>query len=71
MSIARACYVTCDLCGDPAPVSVWGAKSARVVAAKYGWKRITGRDICPRHIVWETDEHERRTWHIEPLERAR
>jgi hypothetical protein len=52
--ISRASYVQCDRCGDPAQVSVEGAKGARAHARQEGFKRIavdTGlrhEDVCPR-----------------------
>lgn len=53
MTIRRACYVSCDVCGDPAETSTWGADDARRAARDQGYaQRVvkgTMRDICPRH----------------------
>lgn len=48
MSIARAWYVQCDRCGNPAEISVEGSKSARDYARVCnGFVRKGGQDICP------------------------
>lgn len=46
--IYRACYVVCDGCGDPAPISTEGAKEARIFARQVGYTRKRGQDICAR-----------------------
>lgn len=54
--IARACYVICDKCGDPAEVSTEGAEVARAMARAQGFTRVTviepnnirRRDLCSR-----------------------
>lgn len=56
--IARACYVICDRCGDPADeVSTGGAQIARTQARREGFVRIKrqrlpdsvkSEDVCSR-----------------------
>lgn len=46
--ISRACYVQCDQCGDPAEVSVEGAKLARQYARAQGYTYSGRLDLCPR-----------------------
>jgi hypothetical protein len=47
--ISRACYVECDLCGDPAPVAcVEGVSEARQLAANDGYRRVDDKDVCGR-----------------------
>lgn len=50
--ISKACYVTCDNCGDPAGVSTEGAKLARAYARAEGFVRVRvmGKmvDLCVR-----------------------
>lgn len=50
MAIAKACYVICDECGDPAAVSTEGAKVARQYARQQGYttKPKNDRDLCSR-----------------------
>jgi hypothetical protein len=43
-------YVSCDECGDPAPIECnFGARGARSLARDEGFTRVDGRDLCPRH----------------------
>lgn len=46
--IAKACYVQCDLCGDPAEVSTDGSRLAREYARQQGYIYVKRKDICPR-----------------------
>lgn len=48
MSIARARYVTCDRCGDPAEIVVEGATVARHVARSQGFICNRSGDWCGR-----------------------
>lgn len=48
MSISTLVYVMCDRCGDPAEAVPYGSKEARSVAKEEGWKRVKGKDVCPR-----------------------
>lgn len=59
--IRRACYVTCDLCDDPAPISTEGHADARRLAKLDGWRRVKGADICPRHEPPPADDRKVRT----------
>jgi hypothetical protein len=52
--ISHASYVQCDRCGDPAQVSVEGARGARAHARLEGFKHIDNKDICPRCL--QSDE---------------
>ena len=62
--IARACYVTCDRCGDPAEVSTEGAKLARRYAKHVGYVTLKRalpegtktEDVCPRCQLPEDGE---------------
>lgn len=57
--ISRACYVQCDRCGDPAPVSVEGAKIARAHARQVGYVYTASKeDVCSRCIAKMADEAE-------------
>ena len=53
VSIRTACYVGCDVCGDPAEITTRGAQDARNIASNDGWRRVKidgkTRDVCPRH----------------------
>lgn len=58
--IARACYVMCDGCGDPAEISTSGSKDARRLANAEGFVRVDGRDLCWRcrpAVPAMTDSH--------------
>lgn len=53
--IARACYVICDQCGNPAEISTEGANFARRLARAEGFSyevvhgehgSTAGRDLC-------------------------
>lgn len=47
MAIVRACYVVCDICGDPGPVECFeGAEGARRLARVAGFTYGNGKDIC-------------------------
>lgn len=48
MAIAKACYVICDKCGDPAEVSTEGDTLARTYARQQGYTFKGGKDLCPR-----------------------
>lgn len=45
--IAHLSYVMCDRCGNPASTVGDGAKEARRVAAREGFVRHDGEDLCP------------------------
>jgi len=49
--IASACYVQCDRCGDPAPISTDGADIARAHARQEGYKRVGKEDVCSRCLA--------------------
>lgn len=55
MSMARASYVRCDRCGNPAPVSTDGGCTARLIAKNEGWERIDGQDVCPWCLEGDTN----------------
>jgi hypothetical protein len=44
--ISQACYVQCDICGDPAEVSTEGYKVAREIAKYQGYIYVNKKDIC-------------------------
>lgn len=46
--ITTACYVICDKCGYPAPISTEGAEIARKYAKhESGFIRTNKEDLCP------------------------
>lgn len=51
MSITTVYSVFCDVegCSHWAAESLAGAAAARREAKSYGWRRINGKDVCPRH----------------------
>lgn len=64
MSIARACYVRCNLCGSPGPISTGNAADARAYAVQQGFKRVLDKDYCPRHVRYIKNG----SWIISPVE---
>lgn len=54
MAISRAWYVSCDGCGDPAPINTWSAVGARATAQDAGYVRARRgtrmMDLCPRCV---------------------
>lgn len=57
--ISRACYVTCDHCGNPADISCSGAKDARRIARGEGFARVEGEDLCPTCQGYSQNPYER------------
>lgn len=47
--IRKACYVACDECGTPAEITTDGAPAARSLAARDGFVRVGGQDLCSEH----------------------
>ncbi len=47
--ISKLTYVNCDECGSPSEPVIEGATEARRAAQLInGFKRIEGRDLCPK-----------------------
>lgn len=47
MTIAIACYLMCDRCGNAAEISTEGSKEARKLAKDAGFEVVKGVDLCP------------------------
>ena len=49
MTIRRALYLTCNLCGRPSPFVSRYVFRARKEARRLGWFTSPELDLCPKH----------------------